>query len=238
VGNEAGKGAPASGQSGQKSQSGGSGQPGSGPGHGQGAGQMPGGAGGRSQVGGGGHKDGTGDPGTDQTSEDTSKPSPPAQDADNPFGSNPDVAPRGIDQSNLTLRGFSDALKDALKDPNAAKELEEATHMSKAQLEQFARKYEKPNVAPGREAKDVELNVGEQPAAKPGTNLPNVTQRTSSTKIAGRGDMPRDTVRGNNEGNRLAPPRELQDRVHGYTRRLGKIQTGSGRAAPAKPASK
>jgi hypothetical protein len=194
---------------------------------------MPGGAGGRTQVGGGGHVDGAGDPGSESTKQDDSKPSPPAQDPDNPFGT-PDIAPRGVEQSNLTLRGLSDALKDA----QATKELEEATGWSKERLEQFARKFEKQKVAPGRDGKEVEVKVGEQPAAKPGSDLPTVpTRRTQSDMIRSRGDMPHDTAAGNNEGNRSEPPKELQDRVQGYSKRLGKIQMGNGRRAPAKPAS-
>jgi hypothetical protein len=194
---------------------------------------MPGGGGARSQVGGGGHVDGAGDPGSELTGKDESKPSPPAEDPNNPFG-NADVAPRGADQSNLTLRGLSDALKDA----QTAKELEDASHMSKSQLEQFARKYEKPNVAPGREGKEVEVKVGEQPAVKPGSNLPSVTQRTNTAKIASRGNMPQDTARGNNEGNRSEPPPELQARVYGYNTRLGETRMRTSRPAATKPATK
>jgi hypothetical protein len=193
---------------------------------------MPGGGGNRTPFGGGGHFDGTGDPGTEPGKDDT-KPSPPAEDPNNPFG-NADVAPRGADASNLTLRGLSDALKDA----QIAKELEDATGKTKEQLEQFARKYEKPNVAPGREGKQVEVKVGEQQAAKPGTNLPSVAVKSSTEKIRARGDMPQDRTRGNlNEGNRLPPPPELQDRVYGYNSRLGKMKVGSGRPAATKPAN-
>jgi hypothetical protein len=177
--------------------------------------------------------DGAGDPGTDEPGKDESTPSPPAVDPNNPFG-NSDVAPRGADQSNLTLRGLSDALKDA----KTAKELEDVTGKTKEFLEQYARKFEKQNIAPGREGKDVEVKVGEQPAAKPGVDLPTVAVKTSSAQIRNRGQMPQDSVRGNNEGNRLPPPPELAGRVFGYNTRLGKIQPSTRRAAATKPASK
>jgi hypothetical protein len=111
--------------------------------------------------------------------------------------------------------------------------------MTKEQLAQYARKFEKPKLAPGREANDVEMKVGEQPAAKPGANLPTVAVKTSTEQIRARGDMPRDPTRGNlNEGNRGEPPRELRDRVSGYKLRLGKMQTRTRRPADSKPATK
>jgi hypothetical protein len=235
VGNEAGRGAPSSaqGQGGQSGQAGSSSQPSSGQGGGQGTGQMPGGGGTRTQFGGGGNRDGAGDPGSESTAKDESKPSPPAEDPNHPFGTD-DVAPRGQNQSNLTIRGLTDALKDA----QTAKELEDASRMTKEQLEQFARKFEKPNAAPGREAKDIEVKVGEQAAAKPGSNLPTVAVKTSTERIRARGDMTRDPTRGNlNEGNRGEPPRELRDRVYGYKIRLNGMRPAS-RSAASKPATK
>src|SRR5262249_44665973 len=150
-----------------------------------------------------------------------------AQEPENPpLGD--DVAPKGAEQSGLSLRGLSDALKDAA----TAKELEDATGMTKEQLEQFARKYEKPKVAPGREGKEVEVKVGEQPAAKPRSNLPGAGVRQFNTEmIRQRGGIPQGTAHGNIEGARDVPPREFRDRAAGYNSRLARIKTPARRAA-------
>ena len=178
--------------------------------------------------------DGAADAGTDQPKKDESKPAPNAQEPDKPFG-NDQIAPRG--------RGsIEPAAPRPVRRPQGCPDgqgARDATGKTKEQLEQFARSFEKQKVAPGREAKDVEVKVGEQPAAKPGSNLPTVTStKTSTDKIRSRGNIPQDAARGNNEGNRSQPPAELRDRVNGYNSRLGRIQMGSGRAAAAKPASK
>jgi len=110
--------------------------------------------------------------------------------------------------------------------------------MTKEQLEQFAKKYEKPKVGPGREAKEVEVKVGEQPAAKPGQDMPGAgVQSFTTDKIRQRGGIPQDTARGNVEGGRDTPPPEFRDRVAGYHSRLGRIRRTTPRpAAPQKPA--
>ena len=134
---------------------------------------MPGGSGARSPIGGGGPGNQAGDPGSELPPKDESKTSPPAQDVENPFG-DADVAPKGAE---APLGGLADALKDAA----TAKELEERTGMTKEQIEQFVKDYEKPKVGAGREGKEVEVKVGAQPAAAPASNLPGLgTQKTST----------------------------------------------------------
>jgi hypothetical protein len=224
-GKQPGQGA-ASGNPGQAGQQSGTGSSASqsGAGNQPGTGQMPGGGGARSPQGGGGLRDQAGDPGSDQLPKDESKPSPPAQEPNNPFG-NDDVAPAGAEQSNLTLGRLPDALKDAA----TVKELEERTGMTKEQLEQFAKKYEKPKIGPGREAKDVEVKVGEQAPVAPSANLPGAgVQRFNTEKIRARGGIPQDTARGLNEGNVDQPPQELRERYFSY-------KSKAGRAAKATP---
>lgn len=209
------------GQGGQRSGSGSSSSQ-SGAGNESGTGQMPGGSGVRNPVGGGGNKDGGGNPGGGEPAKDESQPSPHAQEAGN-FG-NDDVAPAGQAQSGLQIRGLSDALKDASQE----KELEQKTGLSKERLEQIAKKYEKPNVGAGRDAKDVQVKIGEQPAVGPASNLPGAKlKQFNLDKIRGRGDIGHDTVKGLNEGNAAEPPQEFRDRYSSYKSRLGRATKAS-----------
>jgi hypothetical protein len=189
---------------------------------------MPGGGNGRNLVGGGGAGNEPTDVPGEMPDKDDSKPAPRAQEPENvPLPD--DIAPAGTDQSSLQLRGLSDALKDAA----TAKELEDATGMSKEQLEQFVKKYEKPTLKAGREGKDVEVKVGEQAAAAPAANNPGAGVRTFTTdKIRQRG-IATDTARGNLEGARDVPPPEFRERVEGYKNRLARIKSPTRR--PAKP---
>ena len=108
------------------------------------------------------------------------------------------MAPAGAEQSNLQLRGLSDALKDA----EMTKELMDRTGYSKEQLGELAKKFEKPKVGPGRDAKDVEVKVGEQAAVGPGANNPGAGVKHFSTDtMHGGRNMTQDTAHGLNEGN-------------------------------------
>jgi hypothetical protein len=133
----------------------------------------------------------------------------------------------------LTLRGLSAALADAAR----AQELADATGMTKEQLEQAARAYERPQIGPGREAKEVEVTVGAQPAARPGSNLHGAGVRTfDRDKIRSDRAIPLDAARGNIEGDRDAAPREFRDRVADYKNRLARIGTTRRPAAGPRPA--
>jgi hypothetical protein len=196
---------------------------------------MPGGGGGNSNMGGGalGPQNGNAGNGNDQPAKDETKPSPPAEEPDNRFG-NDDLAPPNQPATDLTLRG----LHDALKDDATARELEQRLNMTKEQLEQFAKKYEKPKVGPGREAKEVELKVGEQPAVGPAANLPGPgTIKFNTDKIRQEGGIPKDMARENIEGVRSQAPVEWRDKWASYTSKLGRIKETPGRrTAKPKPA--
>jgi hypothetical protein len=172
-----------------------------------------------------------GDPGSGALPKDESKESPRAEEPANPYG-NDDVAPAGAEQSSLTLRG----LNEALNDPARLKELEERTGVSKERLEQFAKQYEKPKVAPGREAKDVEVKVGEQAPVAPGADLPGAqTKRFNLDAFRGNRGIKQDESRGLNEGNRDEPPPELKERYFNYKSRLGRASRTSSPRQPATP---
>jgi hypothetical protein len=142
------------------------------------------------------------------------------------------VAPRGQPQSDLVLGKLSDALKD----DQAAKDLENRTGLTREQLEQFAKKYEKPKSGPVEPGRQIEVKPGEATPAKPGENLPGFdkTQRMDSKSIRERGTMPQDTVRNMQQGISFEPPPEWRGKVAGYKSKLARSQVmPTRRAAPA-----
>jgi hypothetical protein len=224
----------ASGSSSQGNQSSGvsgASSPSGGKGNGAGTGQMPGGGGGPANQGGGGKGPESGATGLDPNAKDETKPTPPAAEAKDPFA-NDDVAPPNQAATDLTIRRLADALNDADK----VKALEENTGMTKEQLEMLARKYEKPKVAPGREAREVEVKIGDQTPSGPGSNLPEPkSRRIDSTKIRTRdGAIPVDQARGNNESVRNIPPAEWLRRYSEYNSTLARQQEKSSKKT-AKP---
>jgi hypothetical protein len=191
------------------------------------------GGGGSSDIGGGGA---TG-PGavSGEPAKDDSKPSPPAQEPEDPFGDT--VAPQGQPQTDLVLR----KLNEALQDDQRTKDLEQRTGFSRELLEQFARKYEKPNLGPAGPGREIELKPGEQTAAQqPSPNLPGVdrTLRHSTKNLREKGTMPQDTIRDMNQGVRFEPPREWKGKWEGYLIKLARSKvTPPRRTAKPSPSS-
>ncbi len=171
---------------------------------------------------------GTSGPTTDDT-----KPSPPAQENQDPFGDS--VAPQGQPQGELTLR----KLADALQDDQSAKELVDRTGVSRERLEQIAKAYEKVKSSPAGPGREIEVKPGDQTPAKPGSNLPGFdrSQRIKSMNRANQDAMPQDFLRGMNEGVRSEPPPEWRDKVQGYKSRIARSKaTGKKRTAQPTPA--
>ena len=108
---------------------------------------MPGGGGGKPERGGGGSGPENGNASAEEHPKDDTKPTPSAKEVDNPFG-NDDVGPGNGPQASLQIGRLADALKDASK----VKELEDATHMTKEQLDLLVKKYEKPKVGAAAKA--------------------------------------------------------------------------------------
>ena len=109
--------------------------------------------------------------------------------------------------------------------------------MTREQIEQIAKKYEKVKSEPAAPGREIEVKPGQQaPPAKPGTNLPGFdrTQRIGTKNLTGRGDMPQDTVREMNEGARSEAPAEWRGRVEGYKTRIAASKVAA-RRRPAQP---
>ena len=125
-------------------------------------------------------------------------------------------------------------VKDLLANDAVTPEIENATGMSKAQMEQFVKKYEQPKSAPAGPGREIDVKPGEpSEAVKPSANLPDLGGHTrfSSKNITDRNAMAQDTVRNNAEGIRFTPPAEFRGKVEGYKNALSRS-----RRAPAKPA--
>jgi hypothetical protein len=176
------------------------------------------GQGGRSSTGGGGTArsgSASGEPAKDET-----KPSPRAAEPESGSVSKDSVAPDNQAQTDLVLR----TLQDVLKDPEAAKKLEQDTGLNREQLDQFVSQYKKVKSGPAGPGRDIEVKPGEQSDAKPASNLPGLDPRTTfSTKnVRNRGTQPQDDVRNNLEGVRFQVPSEWRGKYEGYRTKLAK----------------
>lgn len=166
-----------------------------------------------------------------EPTKDETKPSPRAEEPEDQSGDT--VAPEGQSQTDLVLRSVRDLLeKDAV-----TPELEKETGMTRAEMEQFVKKYERVKSGPAGPGREVQVKPGERGEdAKPAANLPgfNRQDRFSSKNLKDRGTMARDDVRNNLEGIRFAPPQEFRSKVEGYKSSLARSRSSSPRPAPAR----
>jgi hypothetical protein len=99
--------------------------------------------------------------------------------------------------------------------------------MTREQLEQIAKPYEKPKAGPAAPGREIEIKSGEQAPVKPGTNLPGFgSQRIGSKNRTSGEAMPEDPIRGLNEGGRSEPPPGWRDKVEGYKTRIARSKVG------------
>jgi hypothetical protein len=99
-----------------------------------------------------------------------------------------------------------------LKENKVTPELEKDLGMSKEQLDQFVKKFEKaPKTAAGG-GREIDVKPGTPQEIDPNRKLPELTTgATASTKqMRERGSFVQDTLRGNNEGVRFEPPPEYR----------------------------
>ncbi len=132
----------------------------------------------------------------------------------------------------MVLRTIKDLIaKDAI-----TPELEKDTGMSRAQMEQFVREYEKKKSAPAGPGRDIQVKPGGRDSAdKPAANLPGISlkSRSSTKNLTDRGKMGRDDARSNIEGIRFTAPPEFRSKVEGYKSILSRSRTGApARLAP------
>ena len=209
-------GSPAGGQP-QKGSDESQGQPG---GQGGAGPQSSGASGGAGRSGHGGRGDKSGSPGG-ATAPDSSVATPPA--ASRQQNLDETVAPKGLPPGELSLRKIRDLIDKDQVPPDLLKDM----NMSKEELNQFVKKFEKPPAGPsgpGREV-DVKLKPGEK--LDPNAKLPELktTYSVSSQTGRDRGTAVRDTARNNVEALRSPPPVELRSGFDAYRNSLSRSRT-------------
>jgi hypothetical protein len=142
-----------------------------------------------------------------------------------------DVAPRDQPQSDLVLR----TIRDLLEKQADTTDLEEATGMSRSEIEQFVKQYEKVESGPAGPGREIEVEPGASGEdARASADLPGLGNHSISTRaIKDRGGIPQDQIRDNQEGVRFAPPAEFRGKIEGYKNAVSRSRTSTPRSAPA-----
>lgn len=222
----------------QGSPSGSPGQDSSGQKGGQGAQGSPskGGEGGAGAQSRGGTSTGPGGSPGGEKADDNSQASPRAE-TSKP-GLEETVAPKDQAQTDLTIR----RVRDLLEKDQVTPELLNDIGMTKEELNQFVKKYEKapkPEATPDRE---IEVKPGQTPALDPNTKLPSIEPGVSSNTqvIRDRGGIARDSARNVMEAQRFVPPPELRSGFDAYRNSLSRSKAVSParRGAFASPPAK
>lgn len=109
--------------------------------------------------------------------------------------------------------------------------------MSRQEMEQFVKRFEK---APSREAgpgREIEVKPGQSRPKGPSSDLPDVLSGTRVSEGSARrsGSIPQDELQGLNQGTRSSVPPEFRARYEAYTKSLGrsKVVSPATRPAPA-----
>jgi hypothetical protein len=142
-------------------------------------------------------------------------PPPEAAPPANPGDS---VAPDRHAQPDLVLRKIQDLLKDDTK----ARALEKETGMSRDELEQFVKKFDKaPQADPGA-PRDLTATPGKDKTLDPNRKIADslAGSTVSGRNQRGAGVVPQDTTGGNVEGARTVAPVEFRSRFEAYQNSL------------------
>ncbi len=145
------------------------------------------------------------------------------------------VAPdSGRPQTDLVLRKLKDVLENG-KD-NDVKQLEEATGMSRQEIEQFVEKFQKPkDTGPSRDPGQIEGKLGEPQRLDPNRKLPD---QIRSPLVSGRGQrgpgsVVQDSLQDQTQGVRTQAPAQIRSRFEAYQSSISR----SPAARPSKPAA-
>lgn len=160
--------------------------------------------------------------------EPNSEPSPPENLDDT-------VAP-GQPQSDLVLK----KLRDVLDRNEVTPDLEKDMGMSRSEMEQFVKRFEKRQAEEVGQGRNIEIKRGnDSTSAKPSKGLTGINPKSSfSTHSTRDGSaMAKDEVRGNIEGVRVQVPAELRGKYEGWINRLSRSRNAAVRPAQPKPQS-
>jgi hypothetical protein len=168
----------------------------------------------------------SGNPG--EAAKDETKPEP--KPVPSPPENLDDTAAPDQPQSDLVLK----KLRDILDKNEETRDLEEATGMSRSEMEQFVRKFEKKRAETVGKGREIEIKRGEDSAgAKPSQGLTGINPKSSFSTRTSRdaGFTPKDSVRGNVEGVRYQIPPELRRQFQGYVNQLSRSKGSAARTA-------
>jgi hypothetical protein len=133
-------------------------------------------------------------------------------------------------QSELVLR----KLDDLLKNDKVTPEMEQQTGMSRGEMEQFVKKFQKPKDAAAGPGRELTVKPGQAQPGVAGSNVPALDPKTSFNRrstVSTKG-LPQDAVQGNVQGARSQAPLELRSRVQAYRNSLSR-PTAPARATAA-----
>jgi len=159
--------------------------------------------------------------------EPNSEPSPPENLDDT-------VAP-GQPQSDLVLK----KLRDVLDRNEVTPDLEKDMGMSRSEMEQFVKKFEKRRAEEVGQGRNIEIKRSDDSTgAMPSRGLTGINPKSSfSTRSTRDGSaMVKDDVRGNIEGVRVQVPSELRGKYEGYINRLSRSRNAAVR--PTQPGTR
>jgi hypothetical protein len=193
-----------------------------------GQGREPGGKGATSPRGGGSTElDGnSGDPG--EAAKDDTKPEPKPEPSP-PENLDDTVAP-GQPQSDLVLN----KLRDILDKNEVTPDLEKDMGMSRTEMEQFVKRFEKKQAEAAGAGRNIEIKRGDPSAgAKPSKDLTGIDRKTSFSTRTTRdaNTMTKDQDRGNVEGIRFQVPPELRGKFEGYVKQVTRSKGAATKAA-------
>lgn len=161
---------------------------------------------------------------TGETADRPAEGAPPPRAASPSGPANPDIAPETPQPERVANR-----IKELLKDDQKAKELEQETGMSRDELDQFVRKFDRAPDRPAGDARELPIEPGKNESLDPRQLGPLPGATVSSRSDRGPNTVPQDAAGGNTEGVRTAVPSEWRSRYEAYR---NSISRGKGASAP------
>lgn len=152
-----------------------------------------------------------------------------------PAHSGETVAP-DMPQTDLVLN----KLEDLLKKNQVTPELEQATGMTRDEMEQFVTKMKKlPQGTPGP-GREIQVKPGEEQKFDPNRTLPDITSnaRMGSRTDRGRGSVAQDQIRDNMQGTRFEVPSELKGGFEAFKSSLSRPRSRKTAVPPSAPGAR
>ena len=118
-------------------------------------------------------------------------------------------------------------LKDLIANGQDLSKIEESTGLSRDQIEQFVKKFEKSKREPSGEGRSVNADIGNDPGIDPDRKLDS---RVTGPVVSGRGNrgpgaVSQDLMRDQNQGNRSQAPAEIRSRFEAYQSSISRSKT-------------